>query len=258
MLTMPNDGQLLYKMITVDNLLRSIADGYLHFNRVDSYSDFPGADPHDGQQPPKDQLGNVMVKFEKDTNFSAADYYDRSRTRTYACCFSLENSQYIWDNYANGCERGKICVVFNFGKLRARLNQTLQAGTSGLLYRGISCHQIFSINYGIVEHIDWDQHRGNVPHLPNPIKYTFMKDKNGFADDRELRVSLSALGIGQFALSDGTIMAFPTSLQMSFDFRAAMADATIREVKCCLPYCDQAFLQAELHKLHIVPGKTTR
>ena len=55
LLTIPPDGQLLYKIMSVENLLRSIVGNYLHFNRVDSYSDFPGADPHDGRQLPEDQ-----------------------------------------------------------------------------------------------------------------------------------------------------------------------------------------------------------
>jgi hypothetical protein len=41
---MPPDGKLLYKMMTIENLLRSIIGAYLHFNRVDRYKDFPDAD----------------------------------------------------------------------------------------------------------------------------------------------------------------------------------------------------------------------
>jgi hypothetical protein len=37
-------GQRLYKLLTVENVLRSIAGGYLHFSRIDAYADFPGAD----------------------------------------------------------------------------------------------------------------------------------------------------------------------------------------------------------------------
>jgi hypothetical protein len=38
--------------------------------------------------------------------------------------------------------------------------------------------------------------------FPNPIQYTFLKDKQKYQDERELRVSLSALGIGHFVLDD--------------------------------------------------------
>ena len=112
-LNVPPDSQTLYKMMTVENLLHSIIGNYLYFNRVDSYIDFPGADPHDGQQLPKDQRGNTRARFEKAPNFSASDYYDQSRARTYTCCFSL--------------------------------------------------------NYGIVEYVEWDTHQANTEHLPNPI-----------------------------------------------------------------------------------------
>src|SRR5258707_550572 len=139
MLTVPPDGQLLYKIMTVEHLLSSIAAGYLHFNRVDSYMDFPSADAHDGQQLRRDQQGNAAARFAKAPEFSAANYYDQSRARTYACCFSLENSDFIWKNYANGSHKGKVCIVFDFAKLRATLNRTLQPGNAALEYNGIRC-----------------------------------------------------------------------------------------------------------------------
>lgn len=52
LLVLPPDGQLLYKLMTIENLLRSVDGAYLHFTRVDQYSDSPIADPHDGQQLP--------------------------------------------------------------------------------------------------------------------------------------------------------------------------------------------------------------
>lgn len=250
MLKIPPDGQLLYKMISVDNLLRSIVGGYLHFNRVDSYVDFPGADPHDGKQLPKDLHGNASARFEKAPDFSAADYYDKSRSRTYACCFSLENSALIWRNYANGCEKGKVCLVFNFSKLRAMLNQTLQPGHSALEYDGVQCRQIFDLNYGTIEYVNWDSHKANHPHLPNPLTYTYLKSTQ-FSDEKEFRVSLSALGMGEFALKDGSIMEFPPGLQMAFDSRAAIADGTIQEILCA-PDTDSNLLKSELYRLRIV------
>lgn len=70
--------------MSVENCVSSIEGGYLHFNRVDSYKDFPHADRHDGEQLPGDRAGNAAATFEKAPTFSAADYYDRSRSRTYA------------------------------------------------------------------------------------------------------------------------------------------------------------------------------
>ena len=65
LLVAPSDEQLLYKVMTVENCLRSISGSYLHFNRVDGYADFPGADPHDGQQLPTDLPGNAGARFLK-------------------------------------------------------------------------------------------------------------------------------------------------------------------------------------------------
>jgi len=254
LLSVPSNGYLLYKIMSVENLLRSIVCNYLHFNRVDSYEDFPCADPHDGRQLPKDYKGNSRTRFKNSPDYSAADYYDQSRARTYACCFSLVNSDFIWKSYANGNEKGKVGVVFEFGRLRTMLNQTLQPGNAALEYEGNLCHQIFSVNYGTVDYVEWNTHKANTKHLPNPIIYTYLKDKKRFSEEKELRISLSAIGIGQFALSDGSMMKFPPSLQVAFDFKAAIADGTIQQILYA-PDSDSDFLQEELHKLRIVPSK---
>jgi hypothetical protein len=248
LLIAPPEGQLLYKVTTVENLLRSIAGSYLHFNRVDAY---PDLDPNDGAMPPGDQPGNAQARFAKAPNFSAADYYNQSRARTYACCFSLENTEYIWRIYGTGGARGKICVVFDFAKLRARLNQTLTQGNSALEYRGVRCHQIFSINYGVVEYVAWDIHRANDERFPNPIRYTYLKSEK-YRDDRELRVSLSALGMGHYVLNDGSRLDFPPSLQFGLDFKSAFANGAIKQLLLAQD-SDVNFLRTELDKLRIMP-----
>jgi hypothetical protein len=254
LLRTPPDGQLLYKVMKVENLLRAMVGNYLHFNRVDSYADFAGADQRDGQQLPKDLPGNASAKFEKAPKFSAADYYDQSRSRTYACCFSLENSNYIWDNYANGSALGKACMVFRFERLRALLNQTLQRTGVAVEYQGVRCHQIFSINYGTVEYVDWEMHSGNTTNLRNPIEYTYMKDKARFEQETELRISLSALGMGRFVLNDRTAVAFPPSLQLYFDFRAAFADGTIQGLLASQDV-EIGLLQIEPSEMRVVINK---
>jgi len=249
LLTAPSPGQLLYKVMTIENLLRALEGCYLHFNRVDSYVDFPGADPHDGEQLPVDLVGNAGAKFIKAPEFSAANYYDRSRARTYTCCFSLQNSEYIWSNYANDSAYGKVALLFDYTKLRARLNESLDPANSRLLCNGVVCHQIFSVNYGIVEYVDWDQHQANATTLPNPIRYTYLKAKR-FSEERELRISLSAIGIGEFVLNDGTTIEFPPTLSVPFDFRAAIVDGTI----CHLLRARNAnpsYLRAALLKMNV-------
>lgn len=71
LLTAPPDTQPLYKVMSIENLLRSIEGNYLYFNRVDSYADFSGADLYDGRQLPKDQPGNASVGLIKAPEFSA-------------------------------------------------------------------------------------------------------------------------------------------------------------------------------------------
>jgi hypothetical protein len=249
LLTQPPEDKLLYKIMTVDNLLRSIDGAYLHFNRVDSYGDGPGADPHDGAQLPKDQPGNAGVGFEKSPDFTAAHYYDRSRSRTYACCFGLENADYLWHNYGKGDVHGKIGLEFAFGPLRARLNAFMASEGVNIVQGEVIVHQIFDINYGVVKYIDWNNHQANTQRLPNPIEYTYMKAVS-FSAEKELRVSLSTIGLGRFVLKDGSAMIFPPSTQLHFDFRAALTDGTIRRL-LCVPETDATYLRAELEKRNI-------
>ena len=250
LLTIPPSDLILYKVMSIENMLRSIKGGYLYFNRVDSYKDFSGADINDGKQLPKDHQGNIDTTFLNDTEYSAASYYDQSRSRTYACCFSMENSKYIWENYGNGSLKGKACIVFKYQKLREILNQTFQPGNVVLEYEGDICHQIFSVNYGVVEYVNWNEHRENKKLLPNPIRYTYLKDKERYSKEKELRVSLSAIGIGDFAMNDGRIVQFPPSLQQAFNFKRAIADKTIQEIMHAAD-SDSEYLKTELHNLQI-------
>ncbi|MGH8291252.1 MAG: hypothetical protein ACREV7_20010 [Steroidobacteraceae bacterium] len=252
LLTRPPEDQLLYKIMSVENLLRSIDGAYLHFNRVDGYRDFPTADQHDGEQLPSDRQINALSKFEKAPDFSVSDYYDRCRSRTYACCFSLENSDYTWANYATDAANGKLSVVFKFGGLRAMLNEACDPEKSLLSYNGLPSRQIFSVNYGIVEYVDLETHRINLPHLPNPIQYVHLKSAALYSGEKELRVTLSALGMGHFVLNDGSRIDFPVSLHVPFDFRLAFTNGTVERLLCS-PGCDTGFLRAELEKRRIAP-----
>jgi hypothetical protein len=197
-------------------------------------------------------IGTMADSCRRITPPMPANYYDQARGRTYACCLSIENSDFIWENYANGSEKGKVCVVFEFEKLRAMLNHTLAPGNAALLYEGNQCHQIFCINYGLVDYVEWNDHQTNERHLSNPILYTYMKDAFRFSEEKELRISLSAIGIGQFALNDSSKIQFPASLQLAFDFRAAIAAGAIQEILFAAD-CDSGFLTRELAKLRIEP-----
>jgi hypothetical protein len=186
LLRQPPAGQLLYKVMSVENCIRSIEGGYLHFNRVDSYKDFSGADDHDGEQLPGDRAGNEAATFEKAPAFSFTDYYDRSRSRTYAFCTALEDTDHVW-TYGGGTPKGNVGLVFDFDRLRATLNRTLQSGGAALEFNGIRCRQFLDLNYGIVDYVDWATHRVNETRLPNPIMYAYLKDRGRFADEQELK-----------------------------------------------------------------------
>jgi hypothetical protein len=239
---------LLYKVMQAEHLIDSIAGSYLHFNRVDSYRDFEGADLQDSAQLPADRPDNASVGFQKAPEFKAADYYDQCRARTYACCFSLGNEDHVWQNYGSGGTRGKVAVVLDFAWLRQHMNAQIGSESAELYWQGVACRQIFSINYGMVDYVDWDQHRLNTEHLPNPILYTYLKSVH-YSAERELRVSLSAIGMGRLAFG-GHVMHLPTSLQAQCNFRAGMVEGGIRSIETG-PDCDVAWLEAELAKLGI-------
>ncbi len=251
LLKQPNAGQKLYKVMTVENFIRSLNDNYLHFQRVDAYKDFPTADQHDGERLLLDREVHKKLGFKKGPDFTAEDYYDLSRSRTYACCFSLENSDYIWKEYGNAEDSiGKICLEFDFEKLRQLLNEQLE--NAALICNGTRCHQIFPINYGIVEYLKRDELMLSKERLANPILYSYVKEKEPYEKENELRVSLSALGMGQFALADGSIIQFPPSLQLRFQFRHAFASGAIEQIlhidNSLLPY-----LKAAMEKENFEP-----
>jgi len=227
LLEQPPDAQRLYRITRIPHLLDMLKNNYLHFQRVNTYQD----DTFDGEQLLLDRTQNEKAAFANDPAFNLARYYDISRSRTYVCCFSLGNSKYIWENY--GQNDDAVCLVFEFGKLRQTLNNTVRQSIENdkLIYGDCCCKQIFSINYGIVKYMERDTRQLITSRFANPIEYTFVKDKK-YADERELRISLSALGIGHFVLNDGEQIVFPSSMRLEFNFIDAFATGTIEELLC--------------------------
>jgi hypothetical protein len=251
LLRQPEPDQLLFKVVKVRNLIDMLKKNYLHFQRVDTYTD----DMADGEQLPLDRLVGAGISFEKTPAYTLEKYYDCARARTYACCFSLENSAYIWEHFAPA--RDAVCLVFDFGKLRQGLNASIQASLDNhglLVHEENHFKQIFSINYGVVEYIDRQAHALHPVRIANPIQFTFLKDKGRYASEKELRVALSALGIGQFVLNNGAEMAFPQVLQMCFDYREAFLGRAITEILCPPDFVDAQHvdtLRSEMAKLRM-------
>jgi len=244
LLTIPHGNKLLYKVMRTEDLIKSISGSYLHFNRVDSYND-----PHDGEQLLKDLTINLKSTFIKARDYSLADYYNQSRARTYACCFSIENSDYIWRSYGNGGKKGKVCLVLEFGKLRSMLNEIFENAKIVLEYNGKRLRQMFSINYGLIKYINWKEHRANDNFMQNPIIYSYLKDKKDFSIEKEVRITLSAFGFGQTVM-DGNELILPKHLHMNFDFGFSIGNGVLHEILHS-PDCDAEFLHAELKRFNI-------
>lgn len=210
---------LIYKFIKFDYLIRSINDHYLHFNRVDSYKDFEGADINDGDQTSKDRAIHQNMNFIKGGSLEA--YYDKARSRSYACCFTRKKTPHMQNNY------GEICIVFEFNKLRKALNEILDF--SYLVQNNNMYLPIFNINYGYVQYCNWDEHStgGGV----NPINYLYLKDAK-YKNEQELRISLSAIGCGKFVSNDRSNIDFSPSLQLEFNWQEAIDHQIIQKIIC--------------------------
>lgn len=228
-LNIPSDEQLLYKIMTLENLFRSIAGNYLYFNRVDSYKDFTGADPHDGEQPPNEREANKQTYWESEPSHTLEQDYDNVRQRAYACCFSIQNTDYIWRNYGQGGKKGKVCLVFNFGKLRSTLNECILRSEIKKTNKSI-LSLFLAINPGLVKYFSWNEIESN-KERPNLIEYIYMKDKR-YENEQELRISLSDLSLRTYILNNGALLNFPKSIRLPFDFKKALCDGTIKEILC--------------------------
>jgi hypothetical protein len=86
---------------------------------------------------------------------------------------------------------------------------------------------VFFVNYGLVEYVDSATIQANAERLVNPVIYSHMKDAARFKGEKELRVTLSTVGLGVFALADGRQISFPESMQLDFDFRKAFSEGTV-------------------------------
>lgn len=118
---------------------------YLHFNCVANYDDFPRADINDGAQPPNERPVNASSSFVHDPEYNMEKYFDDSRSRTYACCFSTNNSKHLWENSGNHNDTPKICIIFDYIKLKTMLNATMLLPATRLLINNIPSTQIFQL-----------------------------------------------------------------------------------------------------------------
>ncbi|MGA0542921.1 hypothetical protein [Neotabrizicola sp. VNH66] len=215
LLVQPADDQALFKIMAIDDFERSLAGAYLFFKRVDTYQD----DENDGALSPVDRDMARQGYFEKAPHRTLDDYYSDSRRRTYACCFSKENSRYIWENYGgSGGPETKVAVCTTFGTLRRLVNESVARQLASEVEW--VCH--LSVNYGCVWYTDWQTDRLTDGTHPNPILATFHKDRVRFQHEQELRIALSAFGMGQLQGRDGSPFTPPDHLCYPFDLKSAL------------------------------------
>lgn len=223
LLMQPDEDAFLYKIIKLEHFFDMLEKKYLYFKRVDTYTD----DKRDSDQPDGDRLLSEEVGFERNPNYTLNDYYEGSRKRTYACCFALENTPYHWETYG-GDDPNPVCMVVHFGKLRDFLNRTL--AESRIITQGQVWHNFFNINYGQVQYGDLEKDILTQKTHKNPIEYAYFKD-NRWENDTELRITLSTIGIGNFANPDGSPFDFPETIQLAFDVQQATELGVIQRLE---------------------------
>ena len=222
LLKKPGENTPLYKIVSFKNFADMVENEYLYFRRVDTYHD----DKRDSDQPDKDKEVSEKSKFENALDYTAKNYYDSCRSKTYACCFSTENTSHLWEHYGES-DPNAICLVLDAHKLINYLNSNFDE--TRLIYNNKRLINFFFINHGIVTYGNFD----NVflkKHLPNPIEYVYFKDAEKYSEEKEFRISLSCLGVCKYVLLDGTDFTFPESLKLAFNFSEAIREGVIKEI----------------------------
>lgn len=218
-LIQPDKGQKLYKIIKQNHFDDMVKRNYLFFNRVDSYS----GDLFDGEQLPMARTLRQTSFFMKAPDFSLADYYDNARKRAYACCFSLEYLKRMRDEYGGN---SPIVIEIDFDFLRTTLNATMQ--NAGVVYEESVLPNMLEINYGIMQYVDRASYEGEYSHAP--VSNLYFKDKK-YENEKEFRISLSAIGMGGFTFPNGAILDFPNFLELEFNWRQAFEEGWAKEIK---------------------------
>ena len=108
LLKKPDDKQLLYKVIPSKYFFAMLKGNYLHFRRTDVYKDKIGDDLRDSDLTDSDKIISEKSTFEKSPNYTLKNYYESLRAKTYVCCFSTQNSDYLWKEYGGG-DNNAVC-----------------------------------------------------------------------------------------------------------------------------------------------------
>ncbi len=221
LLDIPSDETILYKITSLSNFKDMVEKSYLYFKRVDSYDD----DKNDSQATEIDQELAAKSIFLGSQNYSAKEYYDACRTRTYACCFATKLTGHLFTNYY--ADDKPICLCIKSGELIKTLNSNFDK--SSIMHGDFVLKNFFDINHGLVKYGNFKE-RFMGKHLPNPIEYVFFKDKDKYSEENEFRTSISTLGIGNIVLPNKERFDFPKSITLPFDFIEAIKSNIISEI----------------------------
>jgi len=237
-LDQPNAHVLLYKIVNIDDFIDMIKNNYLYFKRVDTYRD----DCRDSDIPDHDQPIAEKEYFQ-DSNHNLLNYYRNFRERSYACCFTLKHTPYIWRHYGSN-NKDAICIVFNYNKfLQYIRNNGLQVTLNNKRY------SFFNLNGGLVKYgslINESLIKNNNSYLTNPIHHIYFKDVK-YKNEHEYRLSLSFPIGGYVNIIDKDnkkSLDFPNSVKFEFDFTLADTFKVINKI-----YFRKEFLQSNKNKL---------
>ena len=220
LLQKPVEGALLYKIVSPENFFDMFEKCYLYFRRVDTYAD----DKRDSDQPDKDKEISYIGKFESNPNYTAMNYYALCRAKTYACCFSTQKTQHLFEHYGKS-NHNALCLVFDCHKLIKFLNQFFDK--SYLLSEKKKIDNFFCINYGLVVYGDFDETflKKGLP-SPVPIQYVYYKNAEKYGVEQEFRIALSDCLLRFSAPTFN----FSESIQFSFDFVKALEAGVLKEI----------------------------
>lgn len=179
-LKQPAHNSFLFKIVKFENGIDMIKNGYIYFNCVTKYS----ADATDAKMPNKEK--NIRsIPYENNPNITLYDTDNSVRKNTYACCFALSESQYIWNKFG---EENSLCLVFNYNKLYSYLQNNYLDLNYLENAKEHPCN--FTINCGCVTYIDRNEAiTKSGENLRNIYENAFYKDR-GFKNEKEFRIAL--------------------------------------------------------------------
>ena len=146
------------------------------------------------------------------------------RKRSYACCFTLEQSKSLLYEYTkinvNDKKSIGICLEFDGINLENYLSEIFRKLLFAVCENQVQ--NIFHLNFGLIKYGDIKADLFCKKFLRNPVFYLYLKDMV-FKNEKEYRVSLFSIGINwKEILGLDLEIEFPNYIHMPFDFNHAI------------------------------------